>query len=121
MSTEISTRTGIPTDYRGIRHRSRLEARWAAFFRLIGWESHYEPFDLNGWIPDFVLHGKGPNSSTILKIPVEVKPVSGMDDPLFEETRRKIERSGWENDVLIVSYFLPRDQNIGPTMCRLAG
>ena len=27
----------IPTTYAGVRFRSRLEARWAAFFDLCGW------------------------------------------------------------------------------------
>lgn len=61
----------IPTVYSGVTFRSRLEARWAAFFDLIGWKWEYEPFDLNGWAPDFrVVTAKG---SPIL---IEVKPVS---------------------------------------------
>jgi hypothetical protein len=59
---------GIPTVYRDVQFRSRLEARWAAFFDRVGWGWRYEPFDLSGWIPDFVLLGKEP-------ILVEVKPV----------------------------------------------
>lgn len=43
----------IPTLYEGVRFRSRLEARWAAFFDLMGWKWEYEPIDFNGWIPDF--------------------------------------------------------------------
>jgi hypothetical protein len=49
------TIAAIPTTYAGVRFRSRLEARWAATFDLLGWEWAYEPYDLNGWIPDFVL------------------------------------------------------------------
>lgn len=45
----------IPTTYRGIRFRSRLEAKYACLFDLLGWSWEYEPLDLNGWIPDFVL------------------------------------------------------------------
>lgn len=48
----------IPTTYNGIRFRSRLEAKWAAFFDLCDWKWEYEPEDLNGYIPDFVLIGK---------------------------------------------------------------
>jgi hypothetical protein len=43
----------IPTTYSGVNFRSRLEARYAAFFNLVGWEWEYEPLDLKGWIPDF--------------------------------------------------------------------
>lgn len=28
----------IPTTYAGVNFRSRLEARWAAFFDLCGWK-----------------------------------------------------------------------------------
>lgn len=45
----------IPTTYAGVNFRSRLEARWAAFFDLCGWKWDYEPFDLEGWAPDFKL------------------------------------------------------------------
>lgn len=55
----------IPTEFEGVVFRSRLEARWAAAFTELGWHWNYEPFDLDGWIPDFHLEG------TIL---VEVKP-----------------------------------------------
>lgn len=58
----------IPTLYKGIRFRSRLEARWAALFDLAGWRWDYEPFDLAGWIPDFIIHAHRP-------ILVEVKPI----------------------------------------------
>ena len=46
----------IPTVYKGVQMRSRLEARWAAVFDALGAKWEYEPFDLNGWIPDFLVH-----------------------------------------------------------------
>jgi hypothetical protein len=58
-----------PTFYKGIRFRSRLEAQWAAFFDKMGWKWEYEPFDLEGWSPDFLLDAADP-------ILVEVKPIS---------------------------------------------
>jgi hypothetical protein len=57
----------IPTLYNGVQFRSRLEARWARLFDLLGWEWEYEPFDLLGWIPDFIIKGNP-------DILVEVKP-----------------------------------------------
>jgi hypothetical protein len=60
--------TAIPTRYRGVQFRSRLEARWAAFFDIAGWRWQYEPIDLDGWIPDFRLCGKVPALC-------EVKPI----------------------------------------------
>lgn len=68
MSIEIGRR-GIPTTYRGQNFRSRLEARWAAFFDLVGWRWTYEPFETPHWIPDFLVHGDAP-------LLVEVGPVS---------------------------------------------
>ena len=59
----------IQTRYAGSLFRSRLEARWAAFFDLAGWSWQYEAMDLSGWIPDFVLIGA---RNTVL---VEVKPI----------------------------------------------
>ena len=65
---------GIPTKYNGFEFRSRLEARWAAFFDLLGWHYEYEPYDLNGWIPDFALYGK------VVEVLVEVKPFSTFEE-----------------------------------------
>lgn len=58
----------IPTTYAGVNFRSRLEARWAAFFDLCGWKWDYEPFDLDGWAPDFLIR------TDICDVLVEVKP-----------------------------------------------
>lgn len=55
-----TTRSGIPTTHAGTNFRSRLEARWAAFFDLVGWSWTYEPFDADGWIPDFLIAGERP-------------------------------------------------------------
>jgi hypothetical protein len=67
-----------PTLYAGVMFRSRLEARWAAFFDLLGWEWKYEPVDLDGWTPDFYL--KFPCSHSECNgchdLYVEVKPYS---------------------------------------------
>lgn len=62
----------IPTEYNGVMFRSRLEASWAAFFDCtsIAWD--YEPLDMSGWTPDFIIHGGQDARSETL---VEVKPV----------------------------------------------
>jgi hypothetical protein len=77
----------IPTLYAGVRFRSRLEARWAAFFDVIGWEWNYEPFDLYGWIPDFMIIVK-----TGRPVLVEVKPAATFFDECAQEAKRDIER-----------------------------
>lgn len=58
----------IQTKVKGRNYRSLLEAKWATFFGLCGWDFEYEPFETNGWIPDFLIRGK---TKPIL---VEVKP-----------------------------------------------
>ena len=59
----------IPTTYSNARFRSRLEAKWAAFFDLCGWRWEYEPLDFDGWVPDFGIVG---HKGLIL---CEVKPI----------------------------------------------
>ena len=67
-----------PTLYKGIRFRSRLEARWAVFFDAIGREWVYEPTfrELAGlsYQPDFLMDGWGGEP-----VVVEVKPWPGPD------------------------------------------
>ncbi len=65
-----------PTKYNGVKFRSRLEARWAAFFDLCLWDWEYEPIDLDGWVPDFRVtfpcsHSECSGSHSLL---VEIKP-----------------------------------------------
>lgn len=88
------TIAAIETDYRGVTFRSRLEAKWAAFFDLMGWPWQYEPLDLKGYIPDFIL--------TLPHAPVlvEVKPALYLRD-LFQY-EEKIEQSGWDKESLLV-------------------
>lgn len=78
---------GVPTRYNGTLFRSRLEARWAVFFDLVGWPWAYEPIDLAGYIPDFVL--RFPAGA----VAVEVKPAVVLAD--LEEHAKKITVSGW--------------------------
>ena len=48
-----------PTEYQGVQFRSRLEARWALFFDLVGirWKYEIETFQLGkiNYLPDFYL------------------------------------------------------------------
>jgi hypothetical protein len=71
------TITAHPTTYGGVNFRSRLEARWAAFFDLLEWKWEYEPVDLYGWVPDFRL---GPLPPTKLH-PGEYYGIKYLRDP----------------------------------------
>jgi hypothetical protein len=91
--------TGIWTIYNGRRYRSRLEARWAAFFDRLGWPYEYEPIDLDGYIPDFVMTFKSP-------LLVEVKPEFSVEG--LRQHRQRIEASGWQHEALLVgATFFP--------------
>lgn len=90
--------SGIPTVYKGIQFRSRLEARWAAMFDLLGWTYQYEPFDLPGWIPDFQL-GRG-------KLLVEVKPTAWLPRDVAAEIDACSEADDYE--ILLLGCTLPR-------------
>ena len=86
----------ITTIYRGIEYRSRLEAKWAAFFDLLHWRHTYEPFDGDGYIPDFMIHGTRP-------MLIEIKPAVGEADyrAPIEKAERGL-RQHWKHDVLIL-------------------
>lgn len=84
----------IPTVYRGIRFRSRLEARFACFLDLqkILWD--YEPIDLDYYTPDFLT--ELPFGTTL----VECKPAVLAQE--FRAPCRKITRSGWLGPAIVV-------------------
>jgi hypothetical protein len=91
----------IPTKFMSCNFRSRIEARWAAFFDLLGWRWEYEPLDLDGYIPDFSL--QFPAAPLLVEVKCELE---------FENLRRytrKIDESGWIGEVLIVGACLWHD------------
>jgi hypothetical protein len=102
----------IETAYKGATFRSRLEARWAAFFDLLSWDWIYEPWDGNHYIPDFVLPGPRP-------VLVEVKPATSLHE--LERHAGRVEngiRDHWTDDYLLVGAtpVLPGSSGFGPTL-----
>ena len=98
----------IETRYAGTVFRSRLEARWAAFFDVLGWPWTYEPFDLDGWSPDFMLQpvytgrensGGFEQSNPVL---VEVKPIDGFCAETANRMSNALDKSGNELEPLLV-------------------
>lgn len=89
------SRTGIATEYKGIQYRSRLEAKWACFFDLLEWPYQYEPYDLDGYIPDFALMFSSP-------LLVEVKPVLSFDDVLAK-CEKPIQAAWNENRRILIA------------------
>lgn len=97
----------IPTKYNGVQFRSRLEAKWAAFFDLVEWDWKYEPLDLMGYIPDFVISFR--NSRFIF----EVKPNSTDDE--HSATIKKIYHSGWDG-FSAISFESPVEYDSGTSI-----
>jgi hypothetical protein len=73
--------SAMPTTYAAVNFRSRLEARYAAFFDLLNWGWEYEPLDsCNGWIPDFRVYLPNLHGGFSLSLLVEVKPTINVHD-----------------------------------------
>jgi hypothetical protein len=68
----------------GRSYRSLLEAKWASFFDILRWDVEYEPFEFDGWIPDFRIAGK----DTVAF--VEIKPVNEFPDSVALKIRRAV-------------------------------
>jgi hypothetical protein len=101
------SRNGIPTTYGNVRFRSRLEARWACFFDLLGWRWEYEPLELAGWLPDFALVEAKP---TVL---VEVKPelhLEGLRQHV-PKIERALEGAPYYEVLLVGASAFPFDQD----------
>jgi len=93
----MQTIAAIPTSYAGARFRSRLEAKWAAMFDLSEWQWEYEPLDLDGYVPDFVLR-------FARDLVVEVKPLLAFDpdDDVLRQAMGKIDHAHPTGEALIV-------------------
>lgn len=107
MSVDYTIKA-YPTMYRGRQYRSRLEARWAAFFDGLGLSYEYEPYDLGAWSPDFHI--------TNLDILVEVKPLSEFDQSVWDKAIAACNERGLlsaESDRYVNGLFLTR---VAPTI-----
>lgn len=88
--------SGIPTiGVRGIQFRSRIEAQWAYIFENFGWNWDYEPIDLDGYIPDFIIIF---NDEKIL---IEIKGDTNIWKN-YKEHEEKIKKSGWKKKFAIL-------------------
>jgi hypothetical protein len=118
----------IPTKYNGVQFRSRLEARWAAFFDRAGWRWEYEPPETDGWIPDFLLIGAQRS------VRIEVKPINWFGTERTQLEQQAVQHGGsvWQyalraravpidvdvEDVLLLGAY-PHDLGYGSTMLGL--
>lgn len=78
----------IETTYKGYRFRSRLEARWAVFFDVLGleWEYEKEGFDLGetGWyLPDFFIKNKETSIGWFVEVKGDMTDTAGINKAHF--------------------------------------
>lgn len=90
---------GIATTFAGVRFRSRLEARWAVTFTLLGWSYEYEPMVKTAipYLPDFWLES--------LEVYCEIKPWrigSHYQKPEWPELRSKIQAADLDAPVILL-------------------
>lgn len=79
--------------------RSRIEAKWAEVFDQLKWKWEYEPFDLEWYIPDFIITFA--NGKQLL---VEVKGDLNIweQEATYQPHVRKIFKSGWKGAFVVV-------------------
>lgn len=100
----------IPTMYRGVKMRSRLEARWAAMFDELAWPWLYEPIDLAGYIPDFIL--RFPTGDMLAEVKPELR-IEGLSPSCA-----KIDASGWGGEALVVGAHIHDAGSMHPIIGR---
>lgn len=117
MSAEF-TIEARPTEYRGVRMRSKSEAIFARALELDGWIWEYEPpgYDVNGWVPDFRIVRwlqKGAETGTpiVLSALIEYKPMP-VTSSYREELRERFDnlRNRTIREFFILAVANPFDQ-----------
>jgi len=83
ISSQRNGRFSQPTLFRGILFRSRLEAKWAIFFNLIGYSWEYEPDVCYYYTPDFLIR-----SPWYKPAYVEVKPTKYVPPSQLKRIKR---------------------------------
>lgn len=92
----------IPTEFKGIVYRSKLEARWAVYLDYLGIKFLYEPegFEMSDglrYLPDFYFND--------FNLYGEVKP----DAPISEYDMRKMKEFGTQKELFLM-YGLPESK-----------
>ncbi len=104
--------SAIPTRFRGVDFRSRLEAKWACMFDLLGLAWTYESIDLQAYIPDFLVESQIWSTPQVRgPVLVEVRPIYTADQ--YRDPIEKITRSGWRGPAIVVGATLS-PTNSGP-------
>lgn len=111
---ENKKKIGIPTKgYGNIIYRSRIEAKWSYFMKYLGWNCIYEPYDFNGYVPDFIV--KDTKCENIKNLFIEVK--SDKNTSEYDNYYNKALESGFEGALLILDYSFEKYENDDFTNC----
>ncbi len=113
----MSNNKGIPTiGVRGIQFRSRIEAQWAYIFEKLGWNWEYEPIDLEGYIPDFIIKF---GDEDIL---IEIKGDTNIwKEEVYKPHKEKIIKSGWKGMFGILGCVYKITENWEDSNCPIIG
>lgn len=74
----------MPAIYDGLVFRTALDAQWAAFFDLEGWQWQYNPAPVGNWAPEFRVsfpcaHSECAGRHTLLVAVVDVDNLEGLN------------------------------------------
>lgn len=87
--------------YRGLQMRSRLEAKYAVLFDLLGIKWSYEAVDLHGYIPDFLVETHVfSRPQTPGPTLIEIRPVIHVSE--YRTVINKVAQSGWKGPAMVL-------------------
>lgn len=96
----------LETRWNGRTYRSQLEARYGAFFEIIGWTVEYEPGNAALWLPDFLVMTHHQR-----ELYVECKPITYPDAETQQKMLVNLERAGrMPCDALLVGHIHAGDR-----------
>tara|TARA_B100001564_G_scaffold5005_1_gene4359 strand:- start:1664 stop:2764 length:1101 start_codon:yes stop_codon:yes gene_type:complete len=88
----------IPTfGSKNIKFRSISEAKWSYIFDILNFDWSYEPFELHGYIPDFIISTKTGLNNILVEVKGGEHSIENLPDYLD-----KILNSGWKGDIIIL-------------------
>ena len=84
---------------KGVIFRSVLHAQWSFVFTELNWNWEYEPYDMNEYIPDFIVSFKNGN-----ELLIKVKKTLNVWNKQKEcdDDIKQIQNSGWKHKFIIV-------------------
>ena len=82
-----------------------MKVKWAYVFDKLNLNWEYEPFELKGYIPDFIIIIDGK------QILIEIKSDLNIWENKNNDYEHKIKSSGWQNDFVILGGNIKKDND----------